>query len=64
MVEGSGDSVVRCGPCARAIVIDDIIANPETYKQLTYEAARREHPEMTEEQHEAEWQYVKQLLGL
>jgi hypothetical protein len=48
----------------RAAAIDDMIANPEKYKRLAFERARRECPWMTEEQHENEWQYAAQLMGL
>jgi hypothetical protein len=47
-----------------AAVADDIIANPEKYKKLTHEKARRECPWMTEEQLEASWQFVVQQFGL
>jgi hypothetical protein len=42
----------------------DLIANPEKYKKLWGDKARAEHPEMTEEQHEASWQQLAHQFGL
>lgn len=44
--------------------VADMIADPEKFKRETLEAARREHPDMTEEQLKKSWELVEKTFGL
>ena len=43
---------------------EDLLADPLKYKAKWLAEARVSHPQMTEEQHEADWRYVSKLMGL
>ena len=43
---------------------EDLIANAAAYREKWMAEARRAHPHMTEEQHEAAWRYASDLFGL
>jgi hypothetical protein len=49
---------------ARDASIRDLLAYPEEFKRKSDEEARKEHPEMTEEQLRASWDVVAHLFGL
>jgi hypothetical protein len=44
--------------------VNDIVANPEKYRKRTEAEARKEHPEMTDEQHDWAWRQAAHQLGL
>jgi len=48
----------------RDAFIEDILANPQKYKDKWTERARLEAPQMTEEQLEASWQQMAEQFGL
>jgi len=49
---------------ARDASIRDLLAYPEEFKRKSDETARKEHPEMTEEQLQASWDVAAHLFGL
>ena len=48
----------------RNAFFDDLLADPEKYKRELDEQSRRERPDMTDAQREAEWQFIVQQFGL
>lgn len=49
---------------ARDAAIADLLADPLKYKAKWLKEGRLKNPKMTDEQHEADWQYVSKLYGL
>ena len=48
----------------RKWTVDEMVADPDGWHRSTLDEVRRENPQMTDEQLENDWQYVKQLFGL
>ena len=49
---------------ARDAFVEDILKDPQKYKRQWTAEARVKYPHLTDEQHEADWKYVSDLMGL
>jgi hypothetical protein len=48
----------------RDAFVDDLLADPESYRKRWDDALRRDRPEMTDEQVKASWEQVVHQIGL